>query len=471
MTKRAPIAIAERTLPHNLDAERSVLGAILVNNAAFDKLPPKFSSACFFRDAHRRIFDAIADLVDRKVDADFVTLKEALARRGDLDEVGGPTYIAGLSDGVPRSTNVHYYAEIVFEKAVLRNLIYFANTVLVDAYEADESAEAILRKADVGLLDVAGFRGHGRLTSLASMTTELFAGLEHNVEHPGELRGVDTGFTAINAETFGWRRGDFIITAARPSMGKSNFALSTAVAAARTKVPVAFFSLEMKKGQLQNRLISNLSRVPANRLESGYISQLEWPDVANAIQHIHDLPIHIDDNASMTVHQIRAACRRMRAEHGLGMVIIDYIQLIAGSLDRRGATRNEEITDISRRLKQMAGELNVPVHALSQLRRKDTKWGPRRPQLEDLRESGSLEQDADIVAFHHRKNHKVSGLSEFILEKQRNGPTGTVPLMLDRETCRFYEASPEDIQAATVQPPDSEDEPSHPPRGVRRRKS
>ena len=428
---------AERTLPSDLDSERSVLGAILVWNAAFEQVAPVLTPHDFFRDAHRRIFAAMTDLLDARGVVDDVTLKDALARRGDLDEVGGPVYLASLSNGVPRATNVEFYARIVKEKAQLRGLIDAANRTLAGAYAAEEPSSELLRRADVSLLALSN--GHaGRMADLRDAPARLFKDIEYQVEHRGELTGVVTGFKQIDDITLGWQPGDLNIIAARPSIGKTTWAMNSVVAAARAGKRVAVFSLEMRRKQLENRLMSNLSGVSLERIRGGFLGSEDYQRVSQGLNEMHTLAIHIDDRSGQSVWDIRGGCRRLKAEGGLDLVMIDYVQLMAGSLEGREAfNRNAVITDISRRLKGLADELSAPILLLSQLSRAGSKRFDPRPQLSDLRESGALEQDADIVLFLHRKNHKVGGVTQVILEKHRNGRTGTVNATFDMDTSTF----------------------------------
>lgn len=428
----------ERTLPHNLEAERSVLGVILADNSAFELASQIVTAGDFHRESHRRIFEAIAYLIDeRRSDVDFVTLKEELTRRGLLDEIGGPAFVSSLVDGVPRSTNVRYYAEIVRDKAALRALIYAANKILTDAYAAEEPADEVIQRADRALLDVHNAHVSARMSDMRTGVNALFADFERRVENKGQLTGVDTGFPSINEMTFGWQPGDLIVVAARPSIGKTTFVMNSAVAGAQPGKRIAFFSMEMRRRQLEYRLMSSLSGVACTRLMNGHIGAAEHVKIAAAFEQLAALPLAIDDRARQTVQEIRSACRRMKAEGGLEIVVIDYVQLMPGTLDRKGSTRNEELTDISRRLKVLADEVSAPIILLSQLKRLEAR---RRPQLEDLRESGALEQDSDIVAFLYRGDHRASGTTEFILAKQRNGPTGTVKLSFDRDTLTFTDA-------------------------------
>lgn len=422
----------ERSLPHSLDAERSVLGAILVHNDAFETALSLLTPTQFYRKPHRQIFAAMTTLRQQQVVVDYVTLKEELARVGHLDEVGGPSYIASLGDGVPRATNVQYYAGIVAEKATLRALIDTANTIRTAAYEAERPASDLVSEADRALLALHG-HGAGQMRSLADTSGTRFTELEWRVEHKGELRGVTTGYQSIDELTLGLRAGDLDIIAARPSVGKTSLALNMGVHAASTGKRVAVFSLEMTREQLEDRILAQLSGVALSRIQSGHIGSQDWAPIATAIQGMHDLHIAIDDRAGQTAVDVRHGCRGLIAQHGtLDLAIVDYVQLMPGTLSRKGASRTEELSDTATQLKNLAKELSLPVLLLSQLRRHDG-----RPKIEDLRECGALEQIADFVGLLHRKDHRVSGTTEFILAKQRNGATGTLNLTLDRETTTF----------------------------------
>jgi replicative DNA helicase len=438
------VAAEERTLPHNLEAERSVLGAILVHNGAWAYAAEKLRAADFYRDAHAHIWTAMTALIDRKVAIDFTTLREELTRVGDIDDVGGPSYVSSLSDGVPRATNVTYYAGIVREKAILREVIYAANKVLVTAYEAEDKPEDVLRQADRAFLELQRRKGASRLRPLKDTVGGIFARMEWREANQGKLVGVDTGFPQINELTLGWRKKDMIIVAARPSIGKTVFAMNAAVAAARAGHKVAVFSYEMRREQLEDRILSSLTQIPFYRIELGAFGAADHPKISDAIGVISNLPIAIDDRAGQYVSDIRNSCRRLQNEDGLDLVVIDYVQLIPSELARRGASKNEQVTEISRSVKELADELDVPIMLLSQLKRLDPRRPDPRPQLDDLRESGSLEQDADEVNFLHRKNHKESGTTNYIREKARNGPTGTRNLTIDRDTVTFTDGG-EDI--------------------------
>lgn len=433
---------AERVLPHNLEAERAVLGAILIQPEIHDVVAPVITSAAFFRDAHRRIFQGLTTLRDRQVEIDLVTLRDEMERRGELDEVGGPTYLAALVDAIPHASSARAYAEIVADKALLRNVIQKGNTIVGRAYEADEPAVDILKWSEQQLCDLTSGRG-GALVDLRHTAAALSADLAMRVERRGQVTGVDTGFDSINALTLGWQPGDLVVLAARPSIGKTTFVINSATAAARAGRRVAIFSLEMRREQLEYRMLSSLSGVGLTRMLHGALGQLDYAKISDAMEVLTELPVWIDDTASRTVWDIRAACRELRSHPGLDLVVIDYIQLMQGSSERRNATRQEEVADISRRLKILAGELNVPILVLSQLSRAGEGRSDPRPKLSDLRESGALEQDADIVGFLHRKDHRAGGVTSFIMEKQRNGATGAVNLTLDRDLVMFTDGGDE----------------------------
>lgn len=438
----------ERTLPANIEAERSVLGALIADNDRYPDVASVVTRGDWHRDAHRIIYAAIeARLETSGGRVDLVTLKDDLARSGDLERVGGPAYIAALVDAVPRTTNASAYARIVKEKSQLRALVHFAQRVLTDAYAAEEDAATILAEADRALVALQRIGTQGGAQPIHETIGQLLAAVEHRHAHRDTLVGAPTGFTAIDALTGGWQAGDMIVIAARPSIGKSVFALSTAVAAAQSGRTVAIVSLEMTREQLQLRLASSLSGVPLSVIQGGWCTEAQLRTLGNTFQAMAALPIHIDDASTRTMHEVRATCRRLMPE-GLGLVVVDYIQLLQPGDTHRGSTRNDQIADMSRRLKRLAGECGVPVIVVSQLNRASEGRSDPRPRLSDLRESGALEQDADLVGFLHRQHHRESGVTEFIIEKQRNGPTGTVTLALDRETTTLREATSEATQDA-----------------------
>lgn len=463
MTKRkadaksagSDLEVAERTLPHDLDAERCVLGAILLHNDAYLQAVQHVRRNDFFRDSHRRVFEAMERLLERPQGCvDMITLKDELAKRNDLDEVG-VAYLAKLVDGIPRSTNVKHYAQIVAEKSQLRNIIYASNAMLTEAYSAEESAASILKSADQTLVELQYGRSSGAMQSLAHGSQAMLSRLEYLSQHRGELRGLDTGFQSINDQTMGWTRGDFIVVAARPSIGKTAFTLNTAVAGAKSlrldggKPHVAIFSLEMRAEQLHFRMLSSLSGVAATTIIGGWMTDDQWGPLASAVGVMDELNIHIDDTPAVSLANVRAACRRLRAEHGLDLVIVDYVQLMSEEGARRGANRAEALAFLCGGLKQIARELDVPLIGLSQLSRASDKRDDVRPRLSDLSESSAFEKDADIVCFLHRKDHRAGGCTNFIIEKQRNGPTATLNLTFDREFQRFTDGGEEPAPTET----------------------
>jgi replicative DNA helicase len=437
------VAAAERTLPHNLEAERSVLGAILVHNDAFNLAAQVIDSGDFYRDAHRRIFERMIALNERNQAIDFITLKEELGRAGDLEAVGGPAYVASLADGVPRATNVEYYARIVKEKATLRNLIYAANKILTNAYEADQESDLILDEAESAIFSVADDRLKAGFVPMRDLVKESFPKIEQLFEQKRLITGVPTGFVDLDEMTRGLQPGDLVIVAARPSMGKTSLVLNISqYVANQPDLTVGFFSLEMSKESLFLRLLTSEAQIDSHRLMSGAIGQKDYGRISHALETLSAMRLFIDDTANVGVMEMRAKSRRLQAEHGLNLIVVDYIQLMSGR--GRFENRTLELASISRSLKGLAKELSVPIVVLSQLSRAPESRSDHRPQLSDLRESGALEQDADVVALIYRDdvynkdpNNPEAGIAELIIAKQRNGPTGTIKLAFLREQTRF----------------------------------
>jgi replicative DNA helicase len=436
------VAAPERTLPHNLEAERSVLGAILIHNDAINSAAQIVDSKDFFRDAHRRIWDKMVALSERSLPIDYVTLKEELGRSGELEEVGGPAYITALVDGVPRSTNVEQYARIVKEKAVLRSLIFSANRIISSAYDEEEDPDTLLDGAERAIFEIAEGRIRQGFVPLRDLVHSSFATIEKLQQHKGMVTGVPTGFVDLDEMTSGLQPSDMVIVAARPSMGKTSFVLNVAQhVGTTTDMTVGFFSLEMSKEQLFMRMLTSEARIDAHRFRSGYLGEKDYSKLSQAMGKLADSRVYIDDTASIGVLEMRAKCRRLMAEAGLHLVIVDYIQLMQGR--GRFESRQQELSAISRSMKGLAKELNVPIICLSQLSRAPESRSDHRPQLSDLRESGALEQDADVVMFIYREDQYEKGdetnqgVAEIIVGKQRNGPTGSVQLAFLREYTRF----------------------------------
>ncbi len=435
----------ERTPPHNLDAERSVLGGILLRNDTFNHAAAVIDSGDFYRDAHRRIFEQMVELNERGDAIDLVTLKEALTRTAELEDVGGVAYLARLVDGVPRATNVEHYANIVKEKSTLRSLIASAHDILQEAYAGADDADEILDGAERRIFEVADKRIRTGFVPLADLVQESFDTLSKLQQHRGLVSGVPTGFAVLDEMTSGLQRGDLVIVAARPSMGKTAFTLNIAqhVGLNRDRaMTVGFFSLEMSAQQLFVRLLTSVAQIDAHRLRSGYLSADDYAKLVKAVGTLESAKIFIDDTASIGVLEMRAKARRLKADHGLDLLIVDYLQLMQGR--GRFENRQQELASISRSLKGLAKELQVPIMALSQLSRAPEARSDRRPQLSDLRESGALEQDADVVMMIYRPgvydkdNLEIKDDAEIIIAKQRNGPIGTVNLIFLGQYTRFF---------------------------------
>ncbi|MEO8483685.1 MAG: replicative DNA helicase [Acidobacteriota bacterium] len=435
----------DRTLPHNLEAEKCVLGAILINNHAFNQATEVIDSGDFFRDAHRRLFDKMIGLSERSQPIDLVTLKDELVRSGELDEVGGPAYISALTDGVPRSANVEHYARIVKEKSTLRRLIQSATEVLGRAYDAEEDADSLLDEAERSIFQIAEHRMRSGFVRVGEMVDSGYQMIEKLQQQRGLVTGVPTGFVDLDEMTSGFQKSDLIIIAARPGMGKTSFvmnmALNSAIEAGKS---VGVFSLEMSKEQLFMRMLTSEARVDAHRFRGGFFGEQDYARLVEAFARLHDAKVFIDDTPGIGILEMRAKSRRLKMEHGLDMLIVDYLQLMQG----RGKfeSRQQELSSISRAMKILAKELEIPILALSQLSRAPETRSDHRPQLSDLRESGALEQDADIVLFIFRedmyqvegeRNPDTEGMAEIIIGKQRNGPTGSVKLAFLKQYTRF----------------------------------
>lgn len=433
-----------RTLPHNLEAERSVLGGVLIDNAAFHVaaaiLPnPRY----YFRDAHRRMWRAFIQLDDAGQPIDLVSVKEQLEQNDDLEECGGPAYIASLVDGVPHSTNVKHYAEIVKDKATLRALIRRSAEISAAAFDADQPATDILRQSEQKLFELANGHIPSQLQNLKAGVVKLYAELEFRMENKGAITGVDTGFKDVNDHTLGWQKGNLIFIGARPSIGKTTFALNGAVHAARQGRKMAYFSMEMTREELEFRILSQLSGVGLTRILKGALGGGDGPNsdfqkIARAMEEMASLPLWIDDRPARTFMDVRSGLRQLIAEEGCDGAVVDYAQLFKGSLGPR-ATRNEQLTDISNNLKALSRELGIPIIVLSQIARRSLHAPDPRPKISDLKDCGAFEQDADVVALLHRRKHEEDGPTEFILAKVRNGAPGSYVLTLIGDVVTFID--------------------------------
>jgi replicative DNA helicase len=440
--------LAQRLPPQSLEAEVSALGGVLLENEALSRVLEVVNEGDFYREAHRQIFSALLHLYERNEPADLITLSEVLKKRDALEEVGGIEYLNFLVNSVPTAANIAYYAKIIKEKSILRKLINRATEIINlgfgDAGDVDES----LDRAERLIFEISEDRVRPSFFPIKDIIKASFKTIENLYEKKQLITGVPTGFTKLDDLTSGLQPSDLIIVAGRPSMGKTALALNiTQHAAIEGGIPSAIFSLEMAKEQLALRLLCSEAKVDAHRLRGGFLSETDWPKLTRAAGSLSEAPIFIDDTPGLTVLEMRAKSRRLKAEHNLGLVVVDYLQLMRGRANSE--TREQEISDISRSLKALAKELRLPVIALSQLNRKVEDRGDRRPQLADLRESGAIEQDADVIIFLYRdevynrsEDNPHKGKAEIIVGKQRNGPTDKFELaFLDKYTC-FENLSP-----------------------------
>ena len=436
-------AVPERTLPHSIEAEQSILGVVLVTHGkALDDLADQVRPEMFFRDSHQRIYRAMLAMYQRNEAIDFVTLHEALAKADTLDEVGGPAYIAALGNGVPVSTNIVFYARILREKAQQRSIIYTANKLLAAAYDQDDPA-TIIDAAERALLDLSAQAAPGDLVSADTMVREIYPVIASITAARRPVTGLATGFVELDRYTRGLQPGDLVLIGGRPSQGKSTIALQIALHVSRTVGPVAFFSLEMSNQAQTFRVLSRLAEVDGHRLQCGQMSALEQQRIGEVMAEFSGLRFWSDDTPALTAFQIRSRVRRLKARLGaLSLVVIDYLQLMSHPKAER---RDLEIGATSFLLKQIARELHVPIVVLCQLSRKVEDRPDKRPTLADLRESGSLEQDADVVLLISKPPVKHNEVvievppTELIIAKQRNGPTTSIDLRFRGDVYRFDE--------------------------------
>ena len=424
-----------RVLPNDIEAEQAVLCCMLIDKEAVTSAIEVLKAEDFYREDNKEIFSAIADLFERSAPIDLVSLNEQLRLRGTLEAVGGIEYLADLSLKVPTSANIEYYAKLVEEKSILRKLIRSSTDIVNMGYAASEEVQTIVDAAESKIFDIVQKRNVKGFTPIKNILITNFEKLEELYNQKGFLTGISYGFKDLDIKTAGLHNTDLILIAARPAMGKSAFALNVAQhAAVHSKVPVAIFSLEMSKEQIVNRMLCCEAMIDANKMRTGKLEEDDWGKLAEAMSTLSDAPIFIDDNPGQSIMDIRAKCRRLKLEKGLGLIVIDYLQLMQGSSKRSGENRQQEVSDISRALKIMAKELEVPVITLSQLSRAPDARPDHRPVLSDLRESGAIEQDADIVMFLYRDDYynpetEKKNISEVILAKHRGGSTGTVELV------------------------------------------
>lgn len=437
----------DRLPPQSLEAEQSVLGAILIDRDAIVEVAEFLRPDDFYRSAHAAIYAAMLELYERREPIDIVTVAEALERSGQLEAVGGRTYLSSLANQTPTAVHAAQYARIVERKAVLRNLIAAAGRIAQIGYEDPADVQDAVDRAEAELFRVSERRLASGFTRLRDLLHAAYDRLDYLHAHRGEVTGIRSGFRDLDALTTGFQPSDLVVVAARPSVGKTSFALNVAeTAAVRDHKTVAIFSLEMSKEQLVLRLLSSVANIDSQRLRTGFLEELDFARIAPAMNALSEAPIYIDDTPNITTMELRTKARRLQAEAGLDLVIVDYLQLMQASDVPRDANRVQEVSEISRGLKALARELSVPLIAISQLSRQPEMRESREPRLSDLRESGAIEQDSDLVIFLWRDKDRPDDDSEveeinLHLAKHRNGPTGRLKLMFRKSQTRFYSAA------------------------------
>ena len=420
--------------PHDLEAEQAIIGSMLTDRDAVISSIEVLKEEDFYREDNRAIYSAILNLYNRSEPIDIITVKAELESMGKFEQVGGLEYLAELPEKVPTTANAEKYIKIVEEKSILRRLIKTANEIIELGYSPTEDVEDIMEGAEKKIFDIMQQKNQKSYTPIKDVLVESFTKLEELYNRKQHITGVPTGFSELDYKTAGLHGSDLILIAARPAMGKTAFALNIATnASVRAKVPVAVFSLEMSKDQLVNRILCSEEMVDSNKVRTGKLEENDWTKLAESIGPLSEAEIYIDDTPGISVTEIRAKCRKLKLEKNIGMVVIDYLQLVQGS-NKRNGSREQEISEISRSLKILAKELNVPVIALSQLSRAAEQRPDHRPMLSDLRESGAIEQDADIVMFLYRDDYynedsEKKDIAEVIIAKHRGGSTGTVELL------------------------------------------
>ncbi len=437
------MAKLDRIPPQNIEAEQAVLGAMLLEKSAITAATELLCVDDFYREAHRLVFEAIVELAKRDEAADLVTVTEQLKKTEKLEKAGGIAFVTSLANVVPTAANIKYHANIVLEKAQLRNLINTTTEIAGEAYEDVEEIGALMDKAEKAILRVTGRGTSFNFTPIGKLVIDVFEKVEKRSQDKNALTGLASGFLYLDRLTSGFQPSDLILVAARPSMGKTAFTLNIATyVAVKLKQPVAFFSLEMSNEQLVQRMLCAEGGIDSQALRAGELTDEDWKHLIIASDRLTKAPIYIDDTPGITVSELRAKARRIHSKYGLSLVIIDYLQLMQGRSSRNSDNRQQEISEISRSLKALARELGVPVIALSQLSRSVESRTIKRPMLSDLRESGSLEQDADIVMFLYRDEYynedsERKNEADVIIAKHRNGPIDTIPLFFEKRFTKF----------------------------------
>ncbi|MGV3464888.1 MAG: replicative DNA helicase [Heyndrickxia sp.] len=433
---------ADRMPPQNIEAEQAVLGAVFLEPSSLITASEILIPEDFYRNAHQIIFNIFMKLNDEGKAVDLVTVAEELAATKQLEDIGGISYLSELAGSVPTAANIEYYARIVGEKSLLRRLIRTATTIATDGYTREDEVDELLSEAERSIMEVANRKNAGAFHNIKDVLVRTYDNIELLHNRKGDITGIPTGFTELDSMTAGFQRNDLIIVAARPSVGKTAFALNIAQnVGTKAGENVAIFSLEMGAEQLVMRMLCAEGNINAQNLRTGSLTDEDWRKLTMAMGSLSNSGIFIDDTPGIRINEIRSKCRRLKQEHGLGMILIDYLQLIQGS-GRSNENRQQEVSEISRSLKALARELEVPVIALSQLSRGVEQRQDKRPMMSDIRESGSIEQDADIVAFLYRddyydKESENKNIIEIIIAKQRNGPVGTVSLAFVKEYNKF----------------------------------
>jgi len=431
----------ERMPPQNEEAEMAVLGSMLLDESAINRAVELIDANSFYKSAHKKIFSCIVDLSNNGKAVDIITLTEELKKLGDFDAVGGASYIATLANAVPTAANIAHYARIVKEKGILRSLINNATQIVSESYNTEANVDELLDRAEGLIFEIADKRIEGSFISIKDIIKDSIETIDRLYQQKAHVTGVPTGFIDFDIKTAGLQPSDLVIVAGRPSMGKSAFAINIVeYAGVVERIPVAFFSLEMSKEQLVQRLLCSHAKVDAHKVRTGYLSTSDWPKLTAAAGKLSEAPIFIDDTPAISIMELRAKARRLKAQHNIKLAVVDYLQLMRGT--DQIENRQQEISEISRSLKALARELNLPIIAISQLSRAVESRTDHRPQLSDLRESGAIEQDADVVVLILREEYYTptpenKGLAEVIIAKQRNGPVGSLNLSFVKEYTRF----------------------------------
>jgi len=431
----------EKVPPQNIEAETAVLGSMLIDEEAIPRGIEKLRPESFYHPPHRKIFQTIISLFEDNRAVDLVTLTERLTLDQALETVGGASYLTELTGAMPTSANIDHYIQIVHEKFILRSLIHAATKIASGGYEASQDPDSLLDSAEKMIFEIAGRRFHTEMSALKDIVSHCIETIDRLYQRKENITGVPTGFHEFDIQTAGLQRSDLVIVAARPSMGKSAFVTNIAEHVGVTeKIPTAIFSLEMSKEQLTQRMLCSQARVDAHKVRTGFLAQSDWPKLTAAASKLSKAPIFIDDTPAISMLELRAKARRLKAQHDIQLLIVDYLQLMRS--DSRLENRQQEISTISRSLKALAREINVPVIAVSQLSRAVESRTDHRPQLSDLRESGAIEQDSDMVILlmreeYYKPTEENRGLADINIAKQRNGPVGSFKLTFIKEYTRF----------------------------------